>query len=341
MLGPTAFIDQRGRGIVLCVAILLCAATSSPALSNEQTIADLVESIPELMELGDVPGVSAALIREGAVVWTGAFGVRSAETGEQVDGETMFEAASMTKPVCAYVAMRMVERGELELDTPLRTYLPEDRFPETARYEMLSARHVLSHTTGLPNWGVDFVADPGERFGYSGEGFAYLGRVMAAVSGLPLEELVRREVFEPLGMDHSSMVWCEASEQNGTSGHDRHGVPTGQRQVTEPNAGASMLTTAGDYAAFLVAVMSETGLSGDTVTAMLEPQVQVRDWDSGELFDHVWWGLGWGLQQAGEGVPVLALGQQHGRQGIRHGRSGEQARLRVLRERREWPCHIT
>jgi len=301
---PRSYVTARlrGRRIALCVALFVSVqATTMPALGRLETADTLEEALPRLMELAVVPGLSAALIEGGAVVWSGAFGVKSTDTGEPVDAETMFEAASMTKPVCAYVAMRMVDRGELSLDTPLHTYLREDRYPDTERYEALTARHVLTHTTGLPNWGVDFEADPGERFGYSGEGFAYLGRVMASVSGLPLEDLVAREVFEPLGMHRSSMAWNELPEQNGTTGHDRHGFANQQRHSTEANAGATMLTTATDYAAFLVAMIDGTGLTDETAAAMLEPGVQVSDWRTEELFDDVWWGLGWGLQPSDGG----------------------------------------
>jgi CubicO group peptidase (beta-lactamase class C family) len=289
------------HGCVRAIALVCLALAVSPLAPSAATPGALDEAIPRLMEEAGVPGLSAALIEDGRVVWTGAFGVRTAETGEPVDGETMFEAASMTKPVCAYAALRMVGRGELALDAPLHTYLREERFPQTDRYEALTARHVLTHTTGLPNWGVELLADPGERFGYSGEGFAYLGRVMAAISGLPLNELIEREVYEPLGMERSSMVWSELAEANGTTGHDRHGFALDRRTMTVPNAGSSMLTTATDYSAFLAAVMNGTGLTEETAAAMLELQVQALDWRSGEPYDGIWWGLGWGLQPAGDG----------------------------------------
>ncbi len=300
---PCSTVLGRAGHIALHLALSLVAVCAFvvPASGGEGTVAGLEEGVPRLMELGAVPGISAAFIEDGRIVWTGAFGVRNTETGEPIDDETVFEAASMTKPVCAYVAMRMIDRGELSLDTPLFTYLRETRFPETERYERLTAEHVLTHTSGLPNWGVDFEADPGEQFGYSGEGFAYLGRVMAAISGLPLDELVRREVFEPLDMHHSSMVWNEQCAANGTTGHDRHAIPNGQRASTEPNAGGSMLTTASDYAAVMLAIMNEVGLEEETVADMLEPHVSAREWDSDELDEHVWWGLGWGLQPTESG----------------------------------------
>ena len=96
------------RTAVAIICVVLLAAPISRSTDAGATLDDV---IPRLMEAADVPGLTAALIEDGKIVWTGAFGVRSAETGEPVDDETMFEAASMTKPVCAYVALRLVERG--------------------------------------------------------------------------------------------------------------------------------------------------------------------------------------------------------------------------------------
>jgi CubicO group peptidase (beta-lactamase class C family) len=291
---------RRSAGLffaLLTLAAGLLLAAGPLAWTAKAVVPEVLDrEVPCLMEAGGVPGLTVAVIEEGHIAWTGAFGVRSTDTDEPVDELTMFEAASMTKPVTAYVAALMIDRGELEIDRPLAEYLRDDRFEDAERYEALTARHVMTHTTGLPNWGAVFEADPGERFGYSGEGFAYLGRVLAEISGTPLEELVAREVFEPLGMERSSMVSPDDYAENAATGHDRHGHANPLRVTSEPNAGASLVTTATDYAKFLIAVMDGVGLSQSTLELVLTPEVPVRDWRSGEPDSSVFWGLGWGLQ---------------------------------------------
>ncbi|MBN2433315.1 MAG: serine hydrolase [Acidobacteria bacterium] len=170
-----------------------------------------------------VSGLTIAVITEGEIAWSGAFGVRSTATREPVDENTMFEAASLSQPVTAYIILRLVDQGIMDLDTPLADYLPYPRLAGNERYRQLTARIVLTHTTGLPNWGAGFIRDPGVKFGYSGEGFLYLGRVAEKLTGLSLQDLAKREVFEPLGMGHTSYVWNDAYAANDACGHDRHG----------------------------------------------------------------------------------------------------------------------
>ncbi len=287
---------------VLALFILLFSTLLSCGKGAKEETLDMVleRGIPRLMEAANVPGLSMAVVRDGEVFWKKAFGVKSRETNAPVDEDTMFEAASLTKTVTAYAAMRLVERGELELDTPLYEYFPNQEYRKLSgddRYKQLTARLVLTHTTGLPNWGNRLMRDPGLQYGYSGEGFLYLGRTIEQISGMSLQEFARIEIFEPLGMARTSYVWNKAYEANGACGHDRHGVAHALRKNTEPNGGASLLTTASDYAAFICAVLNAQGLSLETVRQMTSPQVQVtKSRETPELFENVFWGWGWGVQ---------------------------------------------
>jgi CubicO group peptidase (beta-lactamase class C family) len=257
----------------------------------------LETEIPKLMEAADIPGLSMAVVLGGEIYWSGAFGLGNRDTNEAVDENTMFEAASLTKTITAAAALKLVERGELELDKPLVEYLPYPKLAKDTRYEKLTARHVLTHTSGLPNWGVKFMRDPGERFGYSGEGFLYLGRVVAKIAGVSLEEFAKREIFEPLGMLRTSYVWNDLYAANGATGHDRHGFAGQKRKVTKPNGGASLLTTARDYAVFLCAIMNDEILAPKTIEMMLTPHVRATKWeDRKEVDANVCWGFGWGIQ---------------------------------------------
>ncbi len=291
---------------IISVVPLFLLVQSCAKEPKEETLATILErEIPRLMETANVPGLSMAVVQEGQIFWKKAFGVRSRETNEPVDENTMFEAASLTKTVTAYAAMRLVERGELDLDKPLFEYFPNQEYPKLAkdeRYKKITARLVLTHTTGLPNWGSRLMREPGIQYAYSGEGFLYLGRTIEQISGISLQEFAQKEVFDPLGMAHTSYVWNETYAANGACGHDRHGKVNELRKNTSPNGGASLLTNATDYAKFICALLNAQGLSEETIDQMTSSQVQVTvSRETAELFANVFWGWGWGVQPGNTG----------------------------------------
>jgi CubicO group peptidase (beta-lactamase class C family) len=288
---------------ILLVSLFFLSCAKEPEQESLGTILD--KEIPRLMEAADVPGLSIAVVRDGQIFWEKAFGVKNRQTNEPVDENTMFEAASLTKTVTAYAAMRLLEKGELDLDTPLHEYFPNKEYKKLSgdeRYKQLTARLVLTHTTGLPNWGNRLMRDPGLQYGYSGEGFLYLGRAIEQISGMSLQDFAREEIFEPLGMAHTSYVWNETYAANGACGHDSHGVAHELRKNTEPNGGASLLTTATDYATFICAILDSQGLTPETVDQMTSSQVQVtKSREKADLFENVFWGWGWGVQPGDTG----------------------------------------
>jgi len=278
-------------------AAAACAPTPAPSPGEI-----LEKEIPRLMKKAEVPGLSIALVREGRIAWAGAFGVRSTESGEPVDGNTMFEAASLTKTITAACALKLVERGELDMDVPLSEYLPYPKLAGDERYKKITPRLVLTHTTGLPNWGNRLLREPGSLYGYSGEGFLYLGRTVEKITGKSLDGFAREILFEPLGMTRSSLVWTEAYAENAACGHDRHGQARPLRKRTEANGGASLVTTASDYARFLCAVLNDEVLGPETISGMISPQVRATVRGKTELDEHISWGWGWGVQPAGRGT---------------------------------------
>lgn len=271
-----------------------------PAAAPDSTPLELARRLPVLLESAEIPGLSAAQVADGRVAWAGAFGVRSAATGAPVDQATVFQAASLSKPVFAYLVMRLVDRGVLELDRPLAEYRPHPRLAHEPRYREITARMVLSHRTGMPNWGGDrleLAFDPGTGFGYSGEGYVYLQRVVEELTGLGLEALARREVFGPLGMERSAYVWQPRFEANATVGHDEAGNAGELARHEEANAAASLLTTARDFGRFVAAVLAGTGLSAEAHRTMLAPAGRAEvDHASAEENARIRWALGWGVQ---------------------------------------------
>ncbi len=271
--------------------------------------AKLEAAIPDLMRKGGVQGLQIALIEHGKTTWLGDFGVKNASTGLQLMDDTIFEAASLSKPVFAYGVLKLVEQGKLDLDAPLTGYLPKPYIEGDERLKLITARIVLSHRTGFPNWRGDGKAltiqfRPGERFSYSGEGFVYLQKVVEQITGKPLNEYMTEVVFAPLGMKSSSYVWRPEFDERTATGHDADGLTEEKFKPTEANAAASLHTTAADYATFVEAILDGKGLKHKTLKQMETAQIAVdsnctncTEHPAKELSKELFWGLGWGIAQ--------------------------------------------
>ena len=132
-------------------------------------------TVQKLAADAQIPGLATATIADGQPTKLTVVGVRNAHNGAAVDGNTIFAAASLSKPLFAYAVLRLIDGGKLALDTPLSRHVP-DYVADDPRAATVTVRHILSHTSGLPNWRSDDVPlktlfPPGGRFSYSGEGF--------------------------------------------------------------------------------------------------------------------------------------------------------------------------
>lgn len=281
--------------------------------SHPQPLPDLTarldELIPELIEQHHTPGVSVALIRDREVVWAKGYGVKETGGGEAVDAETVFESASMSKPLYGLGVMTLIEAGQLDLDRPLVEYLDEPYLPDDSRHEKITARMVLDHTTGLPNWReggwrsggpLATKCEPGTKFGYSGEGFLYLQRVVEQITGEPMAAWMDRIVLEPLGMTHSSYKWRDEYAETAASGHDTDGkIKTTGKRASRENAAYTLFTTPTDYSQFLIAMMPDEKTSPkivkrESLEAMLNPTVKTDK-------PNIWRGLGWAITKTDDG----------------------------------------
>lgn len=306
---------MRHALVLVCSLLLITAAYSQPGDSarSERAITGLERDIPPLMKVADIPGLSAALIYNGKIVWRHHFGVSNAETRTPVTDETIFEAASLSKVVTAYAALKLVDEGKLNLDTPLNKYLGNNyEVGNDPRIHQITARRVLSHSAGFPNWRpqgdsilpINFT--PGEKFSYSGEGFVYLAKVIEHITHTNFEAYIKRTVFTPLGMKQSSFVWQDNYDQFAIYRHDWLGNKSFRFEGKGYNAAASLHTTARDYATFMIALINGTGLKKKTWQQMFAPQIQV---DAQKNRD-VAWGLGVGLETTQEGKVFWHWGDQ-------------------------------
>lgn len=289
---------------------------------DEVHISKLEKNIPRLMQKAHIPGMSLALIHDGKIFWSDSFGTKRADTTDAVNDSTVFQAASLSKTVFAYIVLQLVEQGQLDLDTRLANYWETDYVENDDRDDKITARMVLSHTTGFPNWrprdgSLEIYFSPGERFSYSGEGFVYLQRVVETLTGEKLNKLAQKFVFEPLGMRHSSYTWRPDFEDHYAVGHGAFGNVVERDPMTEANAAYSLYTTAEDYAKFVIAILNTTELSRDAVTEMLSPQIHLdpnctncTQTTPTELSENLAWGLGWGLQLTDAGTSFWHWGDQ-------------------------------
>ena len=314
------------RVAVVLGAIVTALRTFPPMLraalgpnDQQSTILQLERDVPELMKKSNVPGVSIALIRRGKTIWLHGFGVKEAGTSQPVTGETVFEAASLSKPVFAYGVLKLVDQGKLGLDVPLTTYLPKPYIPGDQRLAKITARIVLSHRTGFPNWrdgdSLPLYFTPGERFSYSGEGYIYLQRVVEQITGKRLNKYMTETVFTPLGMTSSSYVWRPDFDALTATGHDSDGKPTPLWKPKEAGAASTLNTTAKDYALFVEAVVNRKGLKPATLREMETPQIALDPEcricikrQPTQLSKNLFWGLGWGIQLTDQGEAMWHWG---------------------------------
>lgn len=300
----------------LCTCLWLCVSLAG--LAQAQAI-----ELNELLKQGNVPGLSYAIIRNGKIAEVGAYGTRDSSVGIPVDHNTIFEAASLSKPVFAYAVLRLVDSGLLSLDTPLSNYVP-DYVTGDPRSAAVTVRDVLSQSSGLPNWSswirpLKTYFPPGNQFSYSGEGFVWLQRVVVKITGESLEEAMGRLVFDPLEMKQTSYVWRADYEANYAAPHEGLRSRTKARPTT-PVVAYTLHTTAADYARFLQAVMSGAHLKPGTAKQWLRPQIalfqrciECLDSNAAKSDQHVAWGLGWGLShgRARSSIGVTTAASKH------------------------------
>jgi CubicO group peptidase (beta-lactamase class C family) len=296
-------------GFLVFAQVAVPAASTLPGPASIQA---LEKNVPKLMRDHAVPGLSLALIRNGNIYWVKSFGVRNAHAPHQpVTKDTIFEAASLSKVVFAYAVLKLVEQGKLDLDKPLQQYLDAPYINGDPRIDKITARLVLSHRTGFPNWRPDkdltIRFAPGDHFSYSGEGFVFLSKAVERIAHQPFDEFMQQTVFTPLAMSNSSYTWRDDYDSRTAIGHDKDGTTKEKWKPKEGNPASSLQTTALDYARFMTALLNGTGLKPETLRQMETSQTPVQQnctancFEAGPVSTNVFWGLGVGLQQTSAG----------------------------------------
>jgi CubicO group peptidase (beta-lactamase class C family) len=277
----------RIRVVAATLALLLAAGafaawrlTRPPSFHEPASVAALGrrfdDVVPEALRRHSVPGAAIAIVRSGRVVWARGYGVAARRT--PVTMGTVFQVASVSKPVAALGALRLVEEGRLALDRPVTVWRfpPSDHDPRG-----VTLRRLLSHTAGVsvPGYAghppghplpttaaslagesagsgaVRLTAEPGSRYSYSGGGYTVAQLAVEHAAGEPFAAWMRRAVLEPLGMHSSSFDQGTADAATAARGHDRQGRPMPKFRYAE-QAAAGLWATAPDMARFVAALMS-------------------------------------------------------------------------------------
>jgi CubicO group peptidase (beta-lactamase class C family) len=284
----------------------------------QSLIAYLEKEIPSLLQHAPAtPGVSIALVSDATLLWSRGFGVKERTTNTPVDGDTVFEFASVSKTVFAYAVMKACDKGILDLDTPLTNYTSE-RYLADPRLDLITPRIVLSHTTGFQNWRsksdpLKIQFTPGSRWKYSGEGYNYLQSVLTHLTGhvepndcktyedglrvcaSDFDTYMKTNLLVPFGMAASGYLYRAGMARP----HDEKGRLIADRKSTPVDAArygsaGNLHSTAKEYAKFLIAIIDPKPedafrLSAASLYEMLRPQVKITDTLS--------WGLGWAIER--------------------------------------------
>lgn len=257
-------------------------------------------------------GAAVAVVQAGKLVHQRGYGLANVELGVPTEAETVFPICSISKPITAVTVLMLAEAGDLELDAPVRRYLPA--FP--ADHDAVTVRHLLTHTSGLRNYNASerFIRHegrlslpsaerlaylmeqpaefaPGDRYAYCNTGYVLLGFVIEAVTGQRLADLLGERVFGPCGMTRSRLLDDHAIVPGRASGYELgpRGLRNAWHQALSWRGGAGgMASTAGDLIRWSQALEAGRLIGDESRAAMLQPTVM----NDGSRFDY---GLGWGL----------------------------------------------
>jgi CubicO group peptidase (beta-lactamase class C family) len=310
--------DMKFLSLLLLLGILNTSAQPTLKRVDGSVIraATLDTALPNIMRQAGVIGLNIAVVNGAMPVYHGVFGWRDREAALPPDTNTVFEAASLTKPLFAYLVMGLVKEKIVHLDTPLYKYLEYKDITHDPRHKLVTARMVLSHSSGLPSGRngcrMEFVYDPGKYFNYSPEGYFYLQLIVEKLLNKNLETIMKERVFDPLGMTHSTLVWTEIAEKNHTIGYDYlENKRVEKWKPDKASAMSSLQTTAGDYARFLREMMTAAILGKEQQKQMLTPQVEVISRDS-----TLWWSLGFGVDKTTSKPAYYQWGSNYGAQNL-------------------------
>jgi CubicO group peptidase (beta-lactamase class C family) len=285
-----------GWSLFFVISILACAQRIPVGT-------DIDAEVKQVLAETHANGLAIGVIDHGNVIYVNAYGIRNAKD-EPLKTDTVMYGASLTKAVFAYNVMRLVDRGVLKLDIPIKddldkplpSYGPDPVYPDKygpykdlagdPRWEKITPRMCLTHSTGFSNfWFIEpdqklhIHFEPGTRFSYSGEGFILLQFVIehgrkAQGLGIDVGDLTKSS-FEHLGMTRTSLVWRSDFRSNLADGWNDRGEPQEHDERSKVRTAGSMDTTIADISKFAAALVRGDGLSAGSRAEMTRPQLHI------------------------------------------------------------------
>jgi CubicO group peptidase (beta-lactamase class C family) len=253
-----------------------------------------------------IPALGIGIINEGKLQQVKVYG--ELQKGETAPFNTIFNVASLTKPITAMLTLKLVSMGKWNLDEPIYKYWTDQDIANDPRHKKLTTRHILSHQTGFPNWRwnnkskkLAFEFDPGSKYQYSGEGFEYLRRALEKKFSTTLDKLTDSLLFKPLKMTDTRFFWdLTTDESRFALWYDAKGNVYETYKNTSANGADDLLTTVEDYGKFLIAVMHGDGISKEVFNEMITYQVKTKE--------NKYFGLGFEIYDFGNGEYALSHG---------------------------------
>ncbi|MBO0341055.1 serine hydrolase domain-containing protein [Flagellimonas profundi] len=312
---------------------------------------ELTAKIKSLVDSANVTGISIAIFNNNKITYQNSFGYANINNKDTLTNQTVFYGASLSKAVFGYLVAQLVTEGILDLDKPLQDYLDKPlptiefekewrgykNLKKDKRYEKITARMCLSHTTGFPNWRwmtkendffregkIRFTVEPGTRYSYSGEGIQLLQFVIEQITGQELEKLAQELIFHPLQMNMTSYVWQDKFNNKYCNGHTTEEKIIPIDKEDEANAAGSLSTTLEDYSKLIKHILEQTSHNLPITDLLFRPNIRIK---SKTQFGHQAWedtnendsielsyGLGWGLLTSPYGKGAFKEGHGEGYQ---------------------------
>lgn len=274
--------------------------------TDNETMFDNDQSMESWLKENNIPALGLGIINGGKLQKVKVFGEFT--KGFQALHNTLFNVASLTKPVTAMVALRLISLGKWKLDEPLDAYWTDPDIINDPRHKKLTTRIVLSHQTGFPNWRwmnadkkLNFQFEPGTKYQYSGEGFEYLRKALEKKFGKPLEELAKELIFKPLKMNDTNYIWDQKTDESRFAiGYNTDGKPYPTEKNKTANAADDLHTTIQDYSNFMVGLMKGNLLTPEVFQEMIKKQVKTKE--------NKYFGLGLEIYDLGNGEYALSHG---------------------------------
>ena len=304
---------MRILATIAVLSVLAYPVLFGPVLAQP---ADLDALMPGLLKAQNVPSIAVAEITDGRIVFAKAYGEQS--PGVPATEGTLYNLASLSKPITAEVILRMASDGKLTLDESMAATYADPDVADDPRTPLLTLRIALAHLTGFPNWRDGKLAyrfTPGSDYGYSGEGYLYALHFAAAKAKTPFVDMAQHYVLGPAGMKDTALVkqaWFVGRVAVPT---DSDGHALTPQFTDQPLAADLVYATIGDYARFVVSAMSHQGLSDD-----LALQRRSRQFDNTKKSceglpvcpDAIGPGLGWETIRIGMQTYMMHTGSDAG-----------------------------